>query len=102
MPSWEEATGDNEGCFEPSGFQPSFAQQVEVRNGPRFHEIPVGENQLGDHMTANRWGIAAAGVVLQVALGAAYAWSVFRVPLSKQFGWGISEVTLTFTGRCGF
>lgn len=41
--------------------------------------------------------IAAAGVLLQVALGAVYAWSVFRAPLVKQFGWTISEVTLTFT-----
>jgi MFS family permease len=32
-----------------------------------------------------------------MALGAVYAWSVFRVPLAKQFGWSISEVTLTFT-----
>ena len=45
----------------------------------------------------NRWSIAAAGFLLQVALGAVYAWSVFRVPLTKQFGWSISEVTLTFT-----
>jgi MFS transporter, OFA family, oxalate/formate antiporter len=45
----------------------------------------------------NRWVIAIAGVFLQIALGAVYAWSVFRVPLSKQFGWSISEVTLTFT-----
>jgi MFS transporter, OFA family, oxalate/formate antiporter len=45
----------------------------------------------------NRWTIAIAGVVLQVALGAVYAWSVFRVPLAKQFGWSIPEVTLTFT-----
>jgi OFA family oxalate/formate antiporter-like MFS transporter len=45
----------------------------------------------------NRWTIAIAGVFLQVALGAVYAWSVFRVPLAKQFGWSISEVTLTFT-----
>jgi MFS transporter, OFA family, oxalate/formate antiporter len=45
----------------------------------------------------NRWSIAIAGVLLQVALGAVYAWSVFRVPLTKQFGWSISEVTLTFT-----
>jgi OFA family oxalate/formate antiporter-like MFS transporter len=45
----------------------------------------------------NRWGIAAAGVLLQVALGAVYAWSVFRVPLAKQFHWSISQVTLTFT-----
>jgi OFA family oxalate/formate antiporter-like MFS transporter len=47
--------------------------------------------------TPNRWTIAIAGVFLQIALGAVYAWSVFRVPLSKQFGWSISEVTLTFT-----
>src|SRR6266513_2769418 len=45
----------------------------------------------------NRWVIAIAGVFLQIALGAVYAWSVFRIPLSKQFGWSISEVTLTFT-----
>jgi OFA family oxalate/formate antiporter-like MFS transporter len=45
----------------------------------------------------NRWNIAVAGVLLQIALGAVYAWSVFRVPLAKQFGWSISEVTLTFT-----
>jgi MFS transporter, OFA family, oxalate/formate antiporter len=47
--------------------------------------------------TMNRWGIAAAGVFLQIALGAVYAWSVFRAPLAKQFGWSISQVTLTFT-----
>ena len=45
----------------------------------------------------NRWVIAVAGVFLQIALGAVYAWSVFRVPLAKQFGWSISEITLTFT-----
>src|ERR1700716_39676 len=47
--------------------------------------------------THNRWIIAAAGGLMQVALGAVYAWSVFRGPLVKQFGWSISEVTLTFT-----
>jgi len=47
--------------------------------------------------TNNRWVIAIAGIFFQVALGAVYAWSVFRVPLAKQFGWSISEVTLTFT-----
>jgi MFS transporter, OFA family, oxalate/formate antiporter len=45
----------------------------------------------------NRWWIAFAGVLLQMALGAVYAWSVFRTPLAKQFGWTISQVTLTFT-----
>jgi OFA family oxalate/formate antiporter-like MFS transporter len=46
---------------------------------------------------SNRWGIAFAGVVLQVVLGSVYAWSVFRVPLTKQFHWTIPQVTLTFT-----
>jgi OFA family oxalate/formate antiporter-like MFS transporter len=44
-----------------------------------------------------RWWIAFAGVLLQMALGAVYAWSVFRIPLAKQFHWTISQVTLTFT-----
>src|SRR6202166_3962781 len=48
-------------------------------------------------MKTNRWGIAVAGVFLQIALGAVYAWSVFRVPLANQFGWSIAEVPLTFT-----
>src|SRR3979409_396667 len=47
--------------------------------------------------TSNRWVIAIAGVFFQIALGAVYAWSVFRVPLAKQVGCIISEVTLTFT-----
>lgn len=45
----------------------------------------------------NRWWIVLAGVCLQMALGSAYAWSVFRIPLSKEFGWSISQVTYTFT-----
>src|SRR5579863_8788841 len=44
----------------------------------------------------NRWWIAIAGVCLQMALGAAYAWSVFRIPLTREFGWTITEVTWTF------
>jgi MFS transporter, OFA family, oxalate/formate antiporter len=47
--------------------------------------------------STNRWGIAVAGVCLQMALGAAYAWSVFRIPLVKQFGWSIAQVSFTFT-----
>ena len=34
---------------------------------------------------------------MQMALGAVYAWSVFRIPLAKQFGWSASQVTLAFT-----
>lgn len=45
----------------------------------------------------NRWGMAVAGFLMQVALGAVYAWSVFRIPLTKKFGWSVTDVTLTFT-----
>jgi OFA family oxalate/formate antiporter-like MFS transporter len=55
------------------------------------------EIALAHSMKTKRWGVAAAGVFMQLALGAVYAWSVFRIPLAKQFGWSIPEVTLTFT-----
>lgn len=45
----------------------------------------------------NRWTIAVAGVIIQISLGAVYAWSVFRIPLTKAFGWTISQVTMAFT-----
>ncbi len=48
-------------------------------------------------MAGKRWGIALAAVILQVALGAEYAWSVFSKPLQSRFHWGNEQVTLTFT-----
>ena len=45
----------------------------------------------------HRLVIACAGVLVQVGLGSAYAWSVFRQPLSEEFGWSISAVTVTFS-----
>jgi OFA family oxalate/formate antiporter-like MFS transporter len=45
----------------------------------------------------NRWWLAIAGFLMQMALGAVYAWSVFRIPLARQFHWSIEEVTFTFT-----
>src|SRR3984885_14449315 len=45
----------------------------------------------------NRGLIAVAGIFMQMALGAAYAWSVFRIPLTKEFGWTITQVTWTFS-----
>ena len=45
----------------------------------------------------NRWLIAAGGVLMQLALGAVYAWSVFVKPLATSFGWNIAQITLTFS-----
>src|SRR5882672_5526930 len=66
---------------------------------------PLTFNLMHDHKTfpqesgerpMNRWLIAVAGIVMQIALGAVYAWSVFRIPLTRAYGWSISQVTLTF------
>jgi OFA family oxalate/formate antiporter-like MFS transporter len=45
----------------------------------------------------NRWVIAIAGVVMQIALGAVYAWSVFRTPLVHRLHASIPQISLTFT-----
>lgn len=45
----------------------------------------------------NRVLIAIAGVVMQVALGAVYAWSVFQKPLEAHFDASSSTVKLTFS-----
>src|SRR5260221_14099046 len=46
--------------------------------------------------SSNRWIIAIAGIVMQIALGAVYAWSVFRIPLTQRYGWAVSQVTQIF------
>ncbi len=46
--------------------------------------------------TPNRLIIALAGVLMQAALGAVYAWSVFRIPLSQRYSWAVSQVTVAF------
>src|SRR5690242_6549008 len=51
--------------------------------------------------TAGRWWIALAAVLVQLALGAVYAWSVFNKPLQGQFGWSKSEVVIPFEVAIG-
>jgi hypothetical protein len=55
---------------------------------------PAGKLMKAD--TPNRSMIALAGVLTQVALGAVYAWSVFRIPLTQRYGWSVPQVTVAF------
>ena len=48
----------------------------------------------------NRWLIALAGVVMQIALGAVYAWSVFRIPLTRAYGWSIAAAASSSISWC--
>jgi MFS transporter, OFA family, oxalate/formate antiporter len=45
----------------------------------------------------NRWGIAAAAVLMQICLGAVYGWSVFKKPIISAEHWSETSVQLTFT-----
>ncbi len=45
----------------------------------------------------NRWGIAAAAVIMQICLGAVYGWSVFVKPLIAVEHWTLTQVSLNFT-----
>lgn len=38
-----------------------------------------------------------AAIIIQMCLGAVYAWSVFLNPLTAEFGWSKTEVSVTFT-----
>ncbi len=43
-----------------------------------------------------RWLIAVAAVLMQMMLGTAYAWSVFKNPLSELHGWNSSQLSVAF------
>jgi MFS transporter, OFA family, oxalate/formate antiporter len=46
--------------------------------------------------TANRWGIAVAGIVVMLCLGTVYSWSIFTNALSAGFGWTTQQATIPF------
>jgi OFA family oxalate/formate antiporter-like MFS transporter len=44
----------------------------------------------------NRWGIALAAICIQLSLGTAYGWSVFKNPLIASEHWSETSVQLSF------
>jgi len=45
----------------------------------------------------NRWWHVVGGVLMNLALGSLYAWSVFIAPLEKEFGWKRADTSSVFT-----
>ena len=45
----------------------------------------------------NRWLPIAGGILMNLALGSLYAWSVFVLPLEKEFGWTRAQTSWVFT-----
>src|SRR6476619_2631130 len=48
-------------------------------------------------MTSNRWLPVVGGVLMNLALGSLYAWSVFVLPLEKEFGWTRTDTSWVYT-----
>ena len=46
---------------------------------------------------SNRWLPVVGGVLMNLALGALYAWSVFVLPLEREFGWTRADTSWVFT-----
>src|SRR5690349_19431349 len=59
--------------------------------------VERGSVVMAGTQVRNRWGIAAAAVVMQICLGAVYGWSVFVKPLIATEHWQLTQVSLTFT-----
>ncbi|MGC2108296.1 MAG: OFA family MFS transporter [Candidatus Korobacteraceae bacterium] len=53
--------------------------------------IEVGSTGL------NRWWRVFGGLMMNIALGTLYAWSVFVAPLEKEFGWKRADTSMVFT-----
>ncbi len=51
--------------------------------------------------TRGRWLLAGAAVLIQLALGAVYAWSIFVNPFIEQMGWSRTETALPFIVTIG-
>jgi OFA family oxalate/formate antiporter-like MFS transporter len=48
-------------------------------------------------MVQNRWLPVVGGVLMNLALGSLYAWSVFVLPLEQEFGWKRADTSWVYT-----
>ena len=48
-------------------------------------------------MSHNRWLPVLGGVLMNLALGSLYAWSVFVLPLEQEFGWKRAQTSQVYT-----
>ena len=57
--------------------------------------LPVGLS--GEAASISRWWRMVGGVLMTLALGTLYAWSVFVAPLENEFGWKRAQTSSVFT-----
>jgi OFA family oxalate/formate antiporter-like MFS transporter len=52
---------------------------------------------LKSEANMNRWRVVVGGVLMNLALGSLYAWSVFVLPLEQEFGWTRAQTSWVYT-----
>jgi MFS transporter, OFA family, oxalate/formate antiporter len=61
----------------------------------RSMSLPVSLS--GEAASISRWWRLVGGVLMTLALGTLYAWSVFVTPLENEFGWKRAQTSSVFT-----
>jgi MFS transporter, OFA family, oxalate/formate antiporter len=61
----------------------------------RSISLPVGLS--GEHVSISRWWRLLGAIMMTLALGTLYAWSVFVAPLEREFGWKRAQTSAVFT-----
>ena len=54
-------------------------------------------NSSGEEVPISRWWRLLGGILMNLALGTLYAWSVFVAPLENEFGWKRAQTSTVFT-----
>jgi MFS transporter, OFA family, oxalate/formate antiporter len=66
-------------------------------NGISERSISLSVRLSGEEITISRWWRLLGGVLMNLALGTLYAWSVFVAPLENEFGWKRTQTSSVFT-----
>ena len=60
-------------------------------------KILLGGIKKMSYRIKNKWVVTFGAILVQIAIGALYAWSLFNQPLSKAYGWELSNVVTTYS-----
>jgi OFA family oxalate/formate antiporter-like MFS transporter len=63
--------------------------------GSQWDVLPAGN--LRPPATISRWWRLLGALLMTLALGTLYAWSVFVTPLENEFGWKRAQTSVVFT-----
>jgi OFA family oxalate/formate antiporter-like MFS transporter len=65
--------------------------------GISVRSISLPVSLTGESASISRWWRLVGGVLMTLALGTLYAWSVFVTPLENEFGWKRAQTSSVFT-----